>query len=104
VRQAGTEEFRTNADSKPYPGNPVAATAWHRSPVAEKVGRSNISGAKEMPGSHLGSYQPQMASDAEPQRASINPAKWPIKRPSAMSRHRLRATSNKTLALRLTKG
>jgi len=35
--------------------------------VVTTFDRSNISEAKEMPGSHPGSHQPQMPGDAEPQ-------------------------------------
>jgi hypothetical protein len=73
-------------------------TARHRSPVADKADRSNISDAKEMAGSHPGSHKPQMPSDAEPQRASISPAKWHIRRPQATPSHRLRVTSKQRVA------
>jgi len=57
-----------------------------------------MSDAKEMPGSHWGSHQSQMPGDAEPQAASISPAKWHIRRPGATPRHRLKVTSKQRVA------
>ena len=68
------------------------------SPVADKFDRSNISDAKEMPGSHPGSHQPQMPGDAKPRPASISPARWHIRRPQTTSCHPLKVTSKQRVA------
>jgi hypothetical protein len=52
-----------------------AAVDGLRAVVVTTFDRSNISEAKETPGSHPGSHQPQMPGDAEPRLASISPAR-----------------------------